>query len=187
MPWASKAPSFNHRTFETASNRVRRTLVVWGMTVVITRSSPSIRTLRTSVGRTLAAYPMSASQTSPRFGVGLDAGHAAADTLKQREAHARLLRQAHGSQLHPNCSILVIDNSQLIINFILSIFSFYLFARTTVAFNSWFFFGHPKIFPPKYCSPLLPLSCGGGFDKHQNSHTSNDIMCYFSLLRRSPH
>jgi len=65
---ARKAPGLRNRSGTWISNREPRSVVVWGITVIISRSFASQGPLNTSAGRTFSTMPGSTNQTSPRAG-----------------------------------------------------------------------------------------------------------------------
>jgi hypothetical protein len=66
-----KAPGLRNGSGMLISNREPRSVVVWGTTVMTTRSFTSQGPLKINAGRTFSTIPRSTSQTSPRFGTFL--------------------------------------------------------------------------------------------------------------------
>ena len=79
-----KAPGLRNGSAMLISNREPRSVVVWGITVIMSRSFASHGPLKTNAGRTFSTMPRSTNQTSPRPGTLLL-------FVKHLESHARAL------------------------------------------------------------------------------------------------
>src|SRR5205807_1969247 len=82
---ATKAPGLRNGIGTLISKRDPRSVVVCGMTVMMSRSLSPQGPLRTRAGRTFSIMPRSTSQTSPRLGAFFI-------LVEQVESHARSVR-----------------------------------------------------------------------------------------------